>query len=115
MKTVKLVTKDSMVELLSDPNKKFIEAVIGRAILALYNRQTASEQNSHITKEANGIGFTSYDAEIGSKTAECWKNKGTLEFWMVRYWTKKGKAGFPAVSRYHKQLNEIALEKLNGA
>lgn len=112
MKNIKLVTKQSMVELLARPNKQFVETVIGRAIAGLYARQTAEEQNNHNTKTANGVGFTSFDADVGSRTAEYWKNTGKLEPWMVRYWTKLSSAGFPSLSRYHRQLNDIALEKM---
>ena len=38
---------------------------VARAILALYDRQTADEKVTKSTKVTNGKGFTSYDAPFG--------------------------------------------------
>jgi hypothetical protein len=41
-----------------------------KAIVKLYECQTADEQNSQITKEDNGVGFNGTDANILSSFAE---------------------------------------------
>lgn len=39
---------------------------VGRAMVALYNRQTESEKSTDSTRENNGRGFASCDARLGS-------------------------------------------------
>lgn len=39
-------------------------------ILALYDRQTATEQESHTTAYHNGVGFNAVDADLGSSFAK---------------------------------------------
>ena len=36
---------------------------------------------------------------------------GSLKSWAVEKWTKKDKKGYSRLSRYHRQLNEITMEK----
>ena len=109
-----LVTRDSLTEMLKSNNPKYVEAVVGKAMLALYNRQTEEEQSTEHTKVSNGIGFSAFDAELGTKVAKAWKANKHLDPWMVFPWLKKNKNGVPRLARYHRQLNEIALEKCNG-
>lgn len=44
---------------------------VGRAMIALYNRQTADERAVGSTRHSNGRGFSSSDARLGSYYA-CW-------------------------------------------
>jgi hypothetical protein len=41
-----------------------------RALLAVYSRQTAEEQDSQVTKEDNNMGFSGIDAEIMTSFAK---------------------------------------------
>ena len=63
-------TKDSIRQLLLS-NDRAVE----RAILALYARQTASEQSSETTRESNGVGFNAFDAKSGTYFAR-WLQRG---------------------------------------
>jgi len=86
--------------------------MVGRALVALLKRQTNEEQNSNDTREENGIGFSGADARSGSLTAKSFiKYKGRLLDWQLDKWTKATRNGYPRISKYHRQLNEIALEK----
>lgn len=85
-------------------------AVLGRALLAIYRRQTESEKTAFATKYANGIGFSGPDAKLGSRCAEYFQKNGTLAPWMAKVWLVE-KAGYPRICKYAKQLNEIANEK----
>ena len=60
----------------------------------------------------NGIGFTGADAHSGCLTAKYFIKHGTLADWQVERWTKLSKSGFSRLTKYHKQLNEIAIAKL---
>jgi len=82
--------------------------VIGRALAAIYRRQTTEEQQHHTTALLNGVGFTGFDAKIGSRCAEHFIATGQLLPWMVRVWSVPDKHGFPKVCKYVRQLNEIA-------
>jgi len=110
-KQPKLVTKDSLQRLLDDPNPKKVEATVGRALYALLQNQTRDEQSSNETKVHNGIGFTGADAKSGSLTAKSWKKNGYLAAWQVERWLKKGDTGYSRLTKYHRQLNDIAIKK----
>lgn len=99
-----IVTKDSINHLLL--RKEIREHVIGRALVGIFMRQTSAEQTSNTTNVNNTIGFTGADAFSGSLTAKYYmKNQKLLE-WQVEKWMKPNR-----VAKYHRQLNEIAIEK----
>lgn len=51
-------------------------AIVTRALLFMYGRQTADEQSSQYTKHSNGAGFGYIDAEFLSNVAQqCIKHK----------------------------------------
>jgi hypothetical protein len=58
-------TREKVIELL-DRNPRAVE----RAIVALYNLQTADEQAAGITRLQNGAGFSAFDAKAGTYYAE---------------------------------------------
>ena len=110
-KVKQVVTRDSLRTMLRNPNRKYVETVVGRGLVALLKRQTADEQRSNDTRVWNAIGFSGADAKSGSLTAKAWlKNKRLLD-WQLAKWTKPAKNGYPRLCKYAKQLNEIALEK----
>jgi len=110
-KQAKIVTKDSLQQMLDNPNPKYVEAVVGRALSSLLARQTAEEQTHLTTEVHNGIGFTGADARSGSLTAKFWKKNGYLAAWQIERWTKKDDKGYSRLTKYHRQLNEIAVER----
>ena len=102
-----IVTKEWLSARLSTTDK---ERVLGRALLALYNAQTLSEQSSHATRINNGVGFSKPDAKVGTKCALMFKSKGSLDAWMLKVWLMEVK-GFPRICKYANQLNDIARQR----
>ena len=118
MKTSSIVTKVSLMNLLTTVPASYkgdLESwqkhVIGRAVWQLFQRQTADEQATHTTNNQNNIGFAGCDAKQGSFTAKSFKKRGTILDFQYDFWMKTGSTGFPRIVKYHKQLNEIAIEK----
>ena len=108
----KIVTRDTIRKMLRNPNARYVEVVVGRALVALLQRQTADEQCANDTRENNGVGFTGADARSGSITAKTFIRDNKLLDWQIRSWIKPAKSGYPRLAKYHKQLNEIALENI---
>lgn len=111
MATRKIVTRDTIRNMLRNDNRAYVEAVIGRALLALLDRQTEDEKRAADTRVWNAVGFSGADARSGTLTAKFFAKHGRLEDWQVEKWTKPAKNGYPRLCKYAKQLNEIALEK----
>lgn len=108
MKKPKLVTKEWIqAKVAINPTH-----VIGRALLAIFSNQTPDEQDDDATVLLNGIGFTAFDAELGSKCAKHYKEHGILAYWMIKAWSTPDAKGFPRIAKYHRQLNDIAISKL---
>lgn len=105
-----LVTKQSLTDMLEAADDVKKAQIIGRALVALFDRQTAAEQSTDNTREHNGRGFASCDARGGSLTAKSFLKSKTLAAWQVDRWTTI-KHGYPRICKYAGQLNEIALEK----
>jgi hypothetical protein len=110
MKSTTIVTKDSIKKLLEERDPAH---VVGRALVVIFQRQTKNEQADNQTSERNDVGFTGFDGKGGSLTAKSYLKRGTLQDWQIKKWTKIGKDGYPRICRYHKQLNEAAIEKQN--
>ncbi len=110
-KPTPIVTRDSIAKALRNPNPKYVHAFIGRALLALLDRQTEDEKRAADTRVWNAVGFSSADAKAGTLTAKFYAKHGCLLEWQVRKWSKPARSGYPRLAKYHKQLNEIALEK----
>lgn len=104
----KIVTSASLVQMMKD---RGAVVVIGRACLSIYNRQTLEEQDSLVTRMRNGVGFTAFDAKVGSLTAIYYRDHKTLLPWHIEYWSKIMPNGYPKICRYAKQLNEVAKVK----
>jgi hypothetical protein len=86
--------------------------VIGRALLALFKRQTEAEQAYNITKLHNGIGFSANDARVGCIAAKTYLKYGSLQGKLLQAWLKPNKQGLPRIVKYSNQLNEIALQRI---
>lgn len=77
-----------------------------RALVKIYERQTADEQCSGITKEDNGVGFSGVDATILSSFATQVLNGRNLSAKQMAIVYKK-------MPRYHRQvISLISEEKL---
>lgn len=107
----KLVTRDSLQKMLDSGDVDYVNLVIGRALVGIFNRQTKSEQMCNDTNQDNGVGFTGADAHSGCISAKYFLRHKTFLVWQRARWTKKGKSGYSRVTKYWKQLNEIANEK----
>ena len=105
-----IVTKQSMIKVLTSNNEALKEHYIGRALVGLFNRQVTDEQSSNTTRIVNSRGFASSDAYDGSLTAKHYIKHGKLLDWQVKRWTRDFR-GAPRLSKYHAQLNEIAEQK----
>lgn len=110
-RTPKLVTRDSLRTMLANPDRAYVERVVGRALVALLRRQTQDEQRSNDTRVHNTIGFSGADAHSGSLTAKSFMKNGGLLDWQLAKWTKVARNGYPRLCKYARQLNEIALSK----
>lgn len=106
-----LVTPASIDALLANPNPRFVAAVIGKALTGLLQRQTDEEQNLNATVQHNGVGFTGADAHSATLTAKYFRRHGTLTDWQIEAWVKPRGNGHTRLSKYHAQLNQIAIEK----
>lgn len=104
----KLVTRESLIKLLQNEERR--QHVIGRALVVLFHGQTKTEQAANVTNLHNDIGFSGSDARDGSITAKYYLKHGTLLPWQVENWMKPFR-GFPRITKYTRQLNQIAQEK----
>lgn len=105
---MKLVTRESLQRLIDDANKAKSIAIVGRALVHLLKRQTQAEQSDNNTTDHNGIGFTGTDGRCGSLTAKYFIRHNTLLDWQLDKWTRKNTKGYSRITKYHKQLNEVA-------
>ena len=94
--TTKNWTIEEIRNLLEESDK-----AVARAILAIYGRQTASEQSTETTSESNGVGFNGVDAPFLSSLAKFYEEKGYLSPKQVSYGRKK-------IRKYANQLVNIA-------
>lgn len=95
--------EEKVVAVLARTDKAATEFV-GRAVYALFERQTREEQNADMTVHHNGVGFSGCDAEILSSFAKFWKKTGFLT-------PKQAVIARKKLVKYRKQLAEIAEEK----
>ena len=110
-KPAELVTKDTLRNMIIDRPHARVQHVIGRALVAIFNKQTASEKESDSTDRTNGVGFSGLDSIGGSLTAKSYITRGQLQPWQVEKWTRVMTNGYPRICKYSKQLNDIAVAK----
>ena len=84
---------------------------VGRALVALHNRQTAFEKRSNNTVASNGIGFTPADAAMGSSHANYYLRNNFLTERQMKYWQRIERRGTARIAKYWRQLIEVAKEK----
>lgn len=106
-----IVSRDSLKQMIEAADEAKRQRIIGRALVALFDRQTADEKQSNDTRNHNTVGFSGADGKSGSLTAKYFLKHGKLESWQVEKWTKPAKNGYPRICKYAKQLNNIAVSK----
>ena len=82
-----------------------------RALIVLYNNQTADEQSTNTTNQHNGRGFSGFDAEIGTKMAKFYLERKYLTIGQIAVWRKMDRNGNMRIARYWRQLIAAAQEK----
>lgn len=105
----KIVTTASLLKLLEDGNRR--GEVIGRALVALFNRQEDEEKAVNDARVLNARGFSAADAKQGSITAKTYLKRRELLPFQIDYWMQPMKNGNPRICKYVRQLNEVAQEK----
>jgi hypothetical protein len=78
------------------------DRAVERAIIAIWKKQTSSEQLAQSTQEHNHVGFTAFDAEFLSSLAE------RLEWKKYALTPKQLASGRKAILKYAGQLTSIA-------
>lgn len=114
----KIHTVESIREMLSESN-----AAVERALIVLYERQTADEKTAETTKYTNGIGFNAADAEIlSSFAAQVQRKHGQYDNYLKRNRVygdclspKQMAIARRKVVRYAKQITEAANIKAGHA
>jgi hypothetical protein len=79
--------------------------------VAINNYQTLDERINKQTKHENGMGFTSFDASIGTSMAEFYLKNNFLSSKQVAFWRKPDKNGRMRIEKYANQLVKIAEDK----
>jgi hypothetical protein len=92
------------------------DRAVERALLAIYARQTSSEQVMLQTTDANSIGFSGVDAEIFSSFVQKrLLSGGHLSPAQMAVCRKTNKDGWCRIGKYHKQLLQIMAERQQGS
>jgi hypothetical protein len=100
------LTREGIAELLRTNDK-----AVCRALVVLYNNQTADEQSSETTNQHNGRGFAGFDAEFGTRLAKFYLRNGYLTAKQIAPWRKINSRGTMKIAMYWKQLIAAAQEK----
>lgn len=106
-----MITKNSLYMMIVNADAEKVQHIIGRALVALFNRQIDAEKADNTTKMTNYRGFAQNDARQGSITAKYYIKHGKLLDWQVQAWTKRNVKGTLRIQKYWRQLDEVAREK----
>ena len=106
-----IVTKDTLRNMLNEADSARKAAIIGRALVVLFERQTEAERMANTTNNLNSIGFASCDAKAGCLSAKYFLRHRTLLDWQVEKWMRTDRTGYPRICKYARQLNEAAEQK----
>lgn len=86
-------------------NMELSDKWLVRGIMAIYSKQTATEQASEATMEDNGIGFSGADATILSSFAKQYQERGFLT-------SKQLSIARNKMLKYSRQLADISNGKI---
>lgn len=86
-------------------------AIVGRALVVLFKRQTAMEQSQNNAVNTNNAGFNKGDSKTGCITAKYYIKHKKLEDWMIDRWLKYNEMGEMRITKYWRQINEAIQEK----
>lgn len=100
------MTKQDIIDLLMSNDR-----AVGRALMALNERQTADEQASENTRYDNGRGFRPCHARMGTSMAKFFLRFNRLSDKQVAYWRRPMKDGKPRITIYAGQLLEVAQQR----
>jgi hypothetical protein len=106
---IDMLTKEKIVELLSS-NDRAVE----RALMLLYQRQTADEQTVESTRHLNNRGFRPAHARMGTSMGRLAYLGYKLSEKQINYWRKTDRAGNMRIGIYWRQLIEEAQKKAMG-
>jgi hypothetical protein len=100
----KIWDKEALTELLNRNDE-----AVGRALVVVFNNQTADEKAAFVTKHNNGEGFTGRDAEWLTDIARKWL--------IYRRWASPRQlaAVRKAIVKYHRQILEHMADHTPGA
>jgi hypothetical protein len=85
---------------------------LGRALIALAQRQTPDERLEETTKYHNNQGFRPCHARRGTNMAEFYRTRGFLTPRQKQWWRQPTENGPPRILVYASQLLKIAEKKL---
>jgi len=77
---------------------------LGRAVVLVFNKQTADEKSTEDTKHNNGIGFNGVDAKILSSIAKQFISRNSMSIEQSRIVKKK-------MQKYAMQIAKIQIAK----
>ena len=100
------LTRESIQTLLANSDR-----AIGRALVVLYNNQTADEQVSETVRHWNGKGFKGIHGKIGTSMAKFFIRNGYLSPKQIAYWRVTDRKGTMRIGCYWRQLIEAAKER----
>ena len=104
------LTRTALHMLLLEDSERGREAV-GRALVALSDRQTKDEKRDQRSKYHNSVGFNSVDARIGVDNAKDFIRYGKLTERQLQYWRTPDRYGNVRICKYIDQLLLIARRK----
>lgn len=104
-KPVSELTGTDIVEMLRTNN-----TAVARALVVLYERQTADEKVTEGTRHHNNVGFRPCHARMGTSMAKFYLARGYLSPKQIAYWRQEGKQGM-RISIYWRQLLDAAHKK----
>jgi hypothetical protein len=100
------LTREGITELLRTSDK-----AVERALMVVFNNQTADEQNTGAVVHHNGRGFIFYHAEIGTSMVKQLQRRGFLTQGQISFWRKRNGRGIMNIALYWRQLIEAAKAK----
>jgi hypothetical protein len=101
------LTRESIQALLASNDR-----AIGRALVVLFNNQTADEQISETVRVQNGKGFKGPHGKIGTSMAKFFLRNGYLSEKQIAYWRKPDRRGQMRIGCYWRQLIEAAENRV---